>query len=113
MPVRSTTIVPLVAPAAAAASNGPPGSNGVPLNIPNVPQVQDFWCWAACTLMVLRNKGTASADGVCDIVNMAFKLTKCCDHGKTFDCNCALPLPGAIPPNGGPPPIHPTVNLVT
>ncbi|MBN9382259.1 MAG: hypothetical protein J0H74_15930 [Chitinophagaceae bacterium] len=60
-----------------------------PLTVPNlqrIQQCQGFWCWAACTQMVLRQHGDTTTQQ-CDMAKFLFNQTKCCEKPASNECN--------------------------
>ncbi len=108
MPLRTMTGVPIptappAAPRAAAAIPEAPAGVGpmvippsVDLPVPQVPQLQTEWCWAACTEMVARWLGV---DGVrqCELANFLHGQTRCCTAPSSDACNQPAPFASVIP----------------
>jgi hypothetical protein len=50
-------------------------------------QLQEFWCWAACSSSTSRFFDGSSSWTQCRIVNSELKRRTCCNNGGTDACN--------------------------
>ncbi len=66
------------------------------LTVPQVFQGSDYWCWAACTQMILSALRNSATDQ-CEIVNRQFKQTTCCQQPHSDACNQDLSIYEVFP----------------
>ena len=56
------------------------------LNVPQIAQEQRYWCWAACTDMVLHYYDNPDARQ-CEFANWLFQQTQCCEDPTSPACD--------------------------
>ena len=65
---------------------GTPPLGARTINVPQIPQQQTQWCWAACADMVLHYYGNTEVQQ-CDFANWLFGLSGCCSSPSSELCN--------------------------
>lgn len=64
----------------------------VSINIPNVVQENDYWCWAALINQLINWRGLGQAPSQCEIVNIAntykgWQSINCCEDSARPECS--------------------------
>jgi hypothetical protein len=95
MPIRAQTLVPIHAPPAVFAA--PDVTDGqILLDVPQVFQEQNEWCWAACTQMIAAFLGNSGVKQ-CELANFLHDQTDCCQNPGSDACNQPCPFEDVLP----------------
>jgi len=84
MPLRRLTGTPIPEPPTTTVADAAPAPPI--LNVPQIPQKQNQWCWAACTAMIARFLDLAEPQQ-CQLANFLFGQTNCCLNPSSGACN--------------------------
>jgi len=88
-------VLPLVMASSAVAQTGAWGKpDPLTINIANIEQKNNYWCWPAIIEQIINWRGMGSSPSQCELVNIAnaykgWQAINCCDDSARAECSRA------------------------